>query len=157
MKQYIGYAKDIHTLIKGNNKPLILGGYKINNNSFYIKAHSDGDLILHSLASSILGAMGESITIGELFPDTDQNTKNINSQLILNHVLSLLNDSNLKLLNIDITIITEQILLKDYLKNIQLSLSKLTDINHIGIKCTRFENINNFQIESICLVSLEEK
>ena len=48
-----------------------------------IKAHSDGDIIYHSIADSILGAIGAG-DIGDHFPDTDPKNKNLDSRS--NHV-----------------------------------------------------------------------
>jgi 2-C-methyl-D-erythritol 2,4-cyclodiphosphate synthase len=61
----IGY--DIHRLEKGTG--LYLGGIKISDQLRFV-AHSDGDLLIHALIDSLLGAIGEK-DIGELFPDTD--------------------------------------------------------------------------------------
>ncbi len=155
MNNYVGFAKDIHNLKsskKGNN---ILGGVNLDNTDFEIVAHSDGDLILHAIASSLLGAMGSHITIGELFPDDICETKNMDSKEIVKTVLDLLKKEGYSINNVDITIVCQQIMLKQYLKDIKESLKKLLKIDHVGIKCTRFEDEKNMQIECdvICLLN----
>ena len=64
-KTYFGIGFDIHRLIKG--KKLYLGGIKIPYHSG-LKGHSDGDVIIHSIIDSILGAMRKK-DIGTFFPD----------------------------------------------------------------------------------------
>ncbi len=56
---------------------MLLGGVEIHP-TMGLKAHSDGDVLAHSLTDAILGAacLGD---IGELFPDTDEKFKNANS------------------------------------------------------------------------------
>ena len=77
MKIGIGY--DIHRLVE--ERKLFLGGVEIP----YIKGllgYSDGDVLFHAIADAILGAlsMGD---IGEHFPNTDPQYKDIKSGEIL--------------------------------------------------------------------------
>ena len=65
-KTFFGIGFDIHRLVK--NKKLYLGGAKIPFHSG-LKGHSDGDVILHSIIDSILGAMRNK-DIGSFFPNT---------------------------------------------------------------------------------------
>ena len=53
-KTFFGIGFDVHRLIKG--KKLFLGGIKIPFHSG-LKGHSDGDVIIHSVIDSLLGAM----------------------------------------------------------------------------------------------------
>lgn len=154
MKMFIGFAKDIHNLQKNIKKPLILGGKVINNSEYSICAHSDGDLILHAISSSILGAMSESITLGDLFSDADEKNKDMDSSIIIQKVLKMMQNKQLQINNIDIIIVCEKIYLKNYLYDIKTSLMNILKISNIGIKCTRFENQNNDQIECDVIVSL---
>jgi len=61
-----GLGFDIHRLVK--NKKLFLGGVKIPFHSG-LKGHSDGDVILHAIIDSILGAIRKK-DIGTYFPNT---------------------------------------------------------------------------------------
>ena len=76
---YFGIGFDIHRLIKG--KKLYLGGIKIPYHSG-LKGHSDGDVIIHSIIDSILGAMRKK-DIGTFFPDNSNMFKNIRSPMML--------------------------------------------------------------------------
>ncbi|QCI25230.1 2-C-methyl-D-erythritol 2,4-cyclodiphosphate synthase [Buchnera aphidicola (Rhopalosiphum padi)] len=99
----IGYGFDIHAF--GGIKPLIIGGVQIPHNQGLI-AHSDGDLLIHSLIDALLGAtaMGD---IGTLFPSEDERYNNINSRILLKHVWKSIYLKHYRICNIDITIITE--------------------------------------------------
>ena len=54
MKLRIGNGYDTHPLLKGES--LILGGIKIPN-ELGIKGHSEGDVLVHSIIDSLLGAI----------------------------------------------------------------------------------------------------
>ena len=61
----IGHGYDVHQLEDG--LPLIIGGVNIPF-SKGIVAHSDGDVLLHSIIDALLGATGLG-DIGQLFPN----------------------------------------------------------------------------------------
>ena len=63
----IGFASDIHRL--GENRDLLLAGVKVPSNVGEI-AHSDGDVVYHAVAESILGALAKG-DLGKHFPDND--------------------------------------------------------------------------------------
>ena len=75
----IGHGYDAHCLVEG--RPLILGGVTIPYEKG-LEGHSDADAVIHALCDSILGAMcmGD---IGNHFPDTDPELKNIDSRILL--------------------------------------------------------------------------
>ena len=97
----IGY--DIHRIEAGSG--LFLGGIKVSDTLRFV-AHSDGDLLIHALIDSLLGAVGEK-DIGEHFPDTDDRYKNIKSTLLLEKTAALLKEKNIEIMNIDSVIIAE--------------------------------------------------
>ena len=49
---FVGNGFDIHKHSKGEN--LILGGIRVDGDGF--EAHSDGDIVLHSLCDALLGS-----------------------------------------------------------------------------------------------------
>ena len=124
-KTYFGIGFDIHRLIKG--KKLYLGGLKIPYHSG-LKGHSDGDVIIHSVIDSILGAMRKN-DIGTLFPDNKNKFKNIRSSKMLKPVLKLLNSNNYFINNLDINLICEQPKISKHRDKIINSLSNLLDLN----------------------------
>lgn len=148
----LGFSKDIHKLVKNGNKDLILGGFTIKDSKYTIKAHSDGDIILHSICSSLLSCLNLK-TLGEYFPDNQKINKNRSSIDFLDFCLDKLNESQKKIISMDICIICEKIILKDYLSLIKKNLMNLLNIKDdsiIGIKATRFENKRSKYIECYC-------
>jgi len=127
----IGY--DSHKLVL--SKPLIIGGVKID----YIKgslAHSDGDVLVHAIIDSILGASGNK-DIGTMFPDTDDKYKNISSLVLLN------NFKNYKIIYIDSVILLEKPKLSTYLPLMKENIAKTLNISieRVNIKAKSNENM----------------
>ena len=124
-KTYFGLGFDIHRLIKG--KKLYLGGIKIPYHSG-LKGHSDGDVIIHSIIDSLLGAMRKK-DIGTFFPDNSNKFKNIRSPKMLKPIIKLLNSNNYHINNLDINLICEKPKISKYRDKILNSLSNLLDLN----------------------------
>ena len=117
----IGLGIDTHQLIPG--KSMRLGGVDIPSN-VSIKAHSDGDIIYHSIADSILGAIGAG-DIGDHFPDTDPKNKDLDSEVIVRIAVEKALSMNLILNNLDITLLLESPKISDYKNQIKENLIKI--------------------------------
>ena len=154
-----GIGFDLHKYEDGTG--MILGGFKINC-GYKIIAHSDGDVLLHSIADSILGASGLG-DIGKYFSDQDDKNKNLDSSEIIRFCLEKLNELNLEIYNIDATIICEEPKINPHRDNILKSLSSLLKIpvNKIGLKATTSEKIGiigkNQAIAVQSIVNLRDK
>ncbi len=131
-----GNGYDTHKFEK--NKKMILGGIEINSN-YGLKAHSDGDVVIHSLIDSLLGAAGFG-DIGEFFPDTDKKYKNISSVKLLKEVLNTLTYTGYEIINADISIIAQKPKLKEYKTKIQRNLSNLLNAQ-VNVKATTNEKM----------------
>ncbi|MAD45617.1 MAG: 2-C-methyl-D-erythritol 2,4-cyclodiphosphate synthase [Oceanospirillaceae bacterium] len=99
----IGHGFDVHAFEEGDF--ITLGGVQIPHNQG-LKAHSDGDVVLHALADALLGAaaLGD---IGQHFPDTDAEWAGADSRLLLRHVITLIADKGYRVGNADITIVAQ--------------------------------------------------
>ena len=99
----VGYGYDVHAFEIGNH--IILGGVKIPYR-MSLKAHSDGDVIIHALVDALLGAcaLGD---IGLHFPDTDKRWENKDSRLFLQATVTMLEEKSWSINNVDITVIAE--------------------------------------------------
>lgn len=146
------FSKDIHKLVKKRTKNLVLGGISIPESKYSVVAHSDGDLIVHTLISVLLSAMNLQ-TIGEIFSDTDKKTRNQSSIAMLNTILNYEQFKKLKINNIDFTVVCEKIMLKSHIKSITLNLQNILKTNNITLKATRFENKRSKMIECYCVLS----
>ena len=135
----VGIGYDIHRIIKKSKFNFIkLGGAKIKSKVKVI-SHSDGDVILHAITDSILGALSQR-DIGTYFPN---NRKNVNRNSIdfLNYAIKKMNSKKKIINNIDIMIVSEFPKINPHFKKIVDSISKNLDINKncITIKATTNE------------------
>ncbi len=133
----IGY--DIHKTKKTiKNNFVKLGGVKINS-KIKVISHSDGDVVLHAITDSILGALSQR-DIGTYFPNTKRNL-NRNSIDFLNYTLKKMTLRKMLINNIDIMIVSEEPKINPHFEIIISSLSKLlkTDKKNITIKATTNE------------------
>ncbi len=144
-KTFYGIGFDIHKLVE--NKKLYLGGVKIPFHSG-LEGHSDGDVILHAIIDSILGAIRKK-DIGTYFPNTKQ-FKNIRSPKMLKPIMINLNKSNFFINNLDINLICQKPRVSKYRDKIIKSVSKLTGINENQI------NLKGKTVEKLGLIGKEK-
>ena len=95
----VGNGFDIHR--HSNENRLILGGISLDGYGF--EAHSDGDIVLHSICDALLGATGKK-DLGFYFPSNSDTAENISSTEILEKILDVINFENLIINNIDLTL-----------------------------------------------------
>ena len=137
---FVGNGIDIHQFEK--NKQMVLGGVKIASD-FGFKAHSDGDVLIHSVIDSLLGACGAG-DIGEFFPDTDPKYKGADSKILLEQIVKFISNVGYEIINIDLTILAEKPKINPYKKNIAATMAKLLNIQQqkINIKATTSEKMS---------------
>jgi len=138
-KALTGFGIDIHPFIEG--KKMMLCGIEIDS-PFGFKAHSDGDVAIHALIDALLGAGGLG-DIGEFYPDTSDEYKNINSSELLKDTVRRLSDFGYVIGNIDMTIIAQTPRLLAYKKGMRFNLAKLLNLtpNLVNIKATTAERL----------------
>ena len=141
-----GIGFDIHRLEKG--RKLFLGGVAIPYH-MGLKGHSDGDVIIHALIDSLLGAC-KLKDIGTLFSDKKKKYKNIRSHKMLNKVLNIINLKGFFINNIDINLISEKPKISKYRNKIISSLCDLCKINKEQI------NIKGKTVEKLGLIGKEK-
>ena len=85
----VGLGQDSHVF--GPDLGLWLGGIQIEA-APRLYGHSDGDVVLHALATAILSATGNG-DLGQLFPSDDSRTTGIASSNLLRHAVTMANQS----------------------------------------------------------------
>ena len=125
MDYRIGYSKDIHKLVEG--RKLIIAGVEIPFEKGEL-AHSDGDVLYHALAESILGALALG-DLGKYFPDTSDKTLNMDSSLIVKEVVKMMKEAGYCVNNVDIFVSLEKPKLKDYILKMRENAAKLLEVS----------------------------
>ena len=135
----VGNGFDVHAFEAG--REMVLGGVKIDVD-YGFKAHSDGDVAIHSLIDALLGAAGLG-DIGMLFPDSDNSYKNVDSKELLKTTVLRLHQFGLVVVNADITIAAEAPRLSNYKSQMRSTLSKLLHIpaSRMNVKATTTEKL----------------
>ena len=147
----IGHSVDYHNIIPIQTYKQKLGGIEFEVN-FKIVAHSDGDIIIHSVCEAIMGALGIG-DLGQWFSDSSEKTKNMNSLEILQFCVDKCKELNYNIINIDISIVSDTIFFMNKKEKIKEFLSNFLKTN-INVKATRFEQNNTSKIKcySVCML-----
>ncbi len=160
MSYRIGQGYDVHQL--KSNLSLIIGGVNITHTKG-ILAHSDGDILIHAIIDSLLGAcnLGD---LGTHFPATNDwsNTSGLAMLEFINQLI-VKKFPKFKILNIDSTIILEAPKISHYINDMKLNISNTLNINidAISIKATTTDKLGPIGLEqgvaakSICLIQLD--
>ncbi|MCR4395176.1 MAG: 2-C-methyl-D-erythritol 2,4-cyclodiphosphate synthase [Candidatus Saccharicenans sp.] len=141
MKLKAGLGYDLHRLVPGRR--LIIGGVAIPSDRGCL-AHSDGDVLVHSLIDALLGAAGAG-DIGQRFPDTDPAYEGISSLELLRRVMAEVRAAGLTVVNTDSVLILEKPRLAPYMAAMKANLAPLLGIeaDHIGLKAKTAEGLGD--------------
>ncbi|MGM0519386.1 MAG: bifunctional 2-C-methyl-D-erythritol 4-phosphate cytidylyltransferase/2-C-methyl-D-erythritol 2,4-cyclodiphosphate synthase [Campylobacterota bacterium] len=136
---FTGFGIDIHQFEQ--NKKMYLGGVHIISD-YGFKAHSDGDVLIHSIIDALLGAAGAG-DIGEFFPDNDPKYKGCDSKVLLKEIIEFIYSVGYEIVNIDLTILAQTPKINPFKKEIKESLCALLSIDKqfINIKATTNEKM----------------
>lgn len=135
----IGYGVDVHAFASGDH--ITLGGVTIPYHAG-LRAHSDGDVVIHALVDALLGAcaLGD---IGQHFPDTENRWKGCSSRIFLKESVRMLQESGFSIANVDITVLAEAPKLSQYREEIRANLADdmAIALNQVNIKATTTEKL----------------
>lgn len=135
----IGHGFDVHKF--GGEGPVTLAGVKIDYQQGFI-AHSDGDVAIHALCDAILGALCLA-DIGNHFPDDQAQYENIDSRILLRHVVGLMQQKSYKIGNVDLTIVAQAPRIAPHLLAMREILAQ--DLNaaldQVNVKATTTEKL----------------
>jgi len=134
-----GHGYDVHKLEEGRD--FFLGGIKIPHTKGCV-AHSDGDVLLHAISDALLGAAALR-DIGFHFPDTDNNYKNIDSKILLEKSMSMLNEKGYSIVNIDSTICLQKPKIQKYIPAMVQTIAGVlkTAPENVSVKATTTEKL----------------
>ncbi len=135
----IGFGVDFHQLVDG--REFVVGGISIPHSKGAL-GHSDADVLLHAICDAILGAacLGD---IGVHFPDTNESFKNIDSKILLQKTIQLLQSNGYALVNIDSTLCLQEPKIKGYIPEMQKVIAGMVGLNEndISVKATTTEKM----------------
>ena len=135
----IGEGWDCHALVKG--RPLILGGVEVPH-THGLAGHSDADALCHAITDALLGAasLGD---IGELFPPSDPQWKDADSEVFLQQARELVVGYGYRIVNIDAVVVLERPKLLPHRQAIRKNLARILviDAERIGLKAKTSEGV----------------
>jgi len=135
----IGQGIDFHQLQEGLD--LWLGGVKIPSVKGCV-AHSDGDVLIHAICDALLGAAGQK-DIGFLFPDSNNEFKNIDSKILLKRSYEIVKGLGFSIINIDSTICLEKPKIAPFIDEMRKVIAAILDLEteNVSIKATTTEKL----------------
>jgi 2-C-methyl-D-erythritol 2,4-cyclodiphosphate synthase len=130
----IGQGVDAPKLVPGRR--LVLGGVEIPCDRG-LEGHSDGDVLLHAVASALLGAMGEA-DLGRHFPSSDPALHGVASREILARVAEMMAAAGFAVGNVDATIVAQAPRLAPYREKMEGIIADVLGVapGRINVKVT---------------------
>lgn len=150
-----GWGYDVHAF--GGDRPMILGGIPIPGGPM-IRAHSDGDVLLHALCDAILGCLGQG-DIGQHWPDSDPALAGMSSGIFLSEVMDMTRRNGLRITHVDLTVIAQIPRLAPWRDQIRKNISSIMSLNlsQVNVKATTEEGLGftgeKLGIKAVALVS----
>lgn len=133
----IGQGYDVHVFEPGDF--VTLGGVRIPH-THGVRAHSDGDVLLHAVCDALLGAaaLGD---IGQHFSDTDPQWRGADSRGFLRHIRELLAQRSFVVVNVDATVLAEAPRLGKHRETMRANIAADLgiSIDRVNVKATTSE------------------
>ena len=135
----VGQGFDVHQLVEG--RPCIIGGVAIPFAKGLL-GHSDADALLHALTDALLGAAGLN-DIGQLFPDTDPQFKDMDSRILLRAALQKVQAAGYHVGNVDATIICQTPKMSPYIPQMVKNIADDLQVSpsHVNVKAKTAEKL----------------
>ncbi|MDX1757668.1 MAG: 2-C-methyl-D-erythritol 2,4-cyclodiphosphate synthase [Marinobacter sp.] len=152
----IGQGFDVHAFCEGDH--VILGGVTIPHECG-LKAHSDGDVLLHALADALLGAVALG-DIGHLFPDTSEEWAGADSRELLRTVVARVAEAGYQVVNVDTTVIAQAPRMAPHVMAMRQNIAADLDVSvdRVSVKATTTEKLGftgrreGIACQAICLL-----
>lgn len=162
----IGHGFDIHRMVplQEAGQPIVIGGVEISHSDqkwtdvegkyvekggVYVTqlgviAHSDGDVIYHSIVDAIFGALTLP-DIGQVFQDTDPRWRGCDSSKFMEHAFDVMDDYGYEIGNIDVTLILERPKVASFKPAMKENIVRLlkTKPGKVNIKARTHERVDS--------------
>lgn len=137
----IGIGYDVHRLVEG--RKLIIGGVEIPYDRG-LQGHSDADVLTHAICDALLGAaaLGD---IGQHFSDRDPQWAGIDSFHMLKHVVHLVTQRQMHLVNVDSNVVAQAPKLAPYIPAIRQRLADALNLplDAVSVKAKTNEGLDS--------------
>ncbi len=135
----VGQGFDAHRLVPGRR--LLLGGVVIDHDRG-LEGHSDGDVLLHAVASALLGALGEG-DLGEHFPSSDPTLAGVASGELVARVMERVRARGLAIGNLDTTVIAQAPRLGPYRAKLEAGIADALGVaaERVNVKLTSTDRL----------------
>ena len=139
MSARVGQGFDAHRLVPGRR--LLLGGVAIDHDRG-LEGHSDGDVLLHAVASALLGALGEG-DLGEHFPSSDPTLAGVASGELVARVMERVRARGLAIGNLDTTVIAQTPRLSAYREKLEAGVADALGVatERVNVKLTSTDRL----------------
>lgn len=135
----IGFGYDVHKLVEGRR--CVICGVDVPHTKGLL-GHSDADVAIHALCDALLGAaaLGD---IGRLFPDTDNEFKDMDSRIILRRTVEHIKAAGFSVGNVDITVAAQKPKLMPHIEKMRENMAADLEIDtcRVSIKATTTERL----------------
>ena len=135
----VGQGFDAHRLVPGRR--LLLGGVAIDHDRG-LEGHSDGDVLLHAVASALIGALGEG-DLGEHFPSSDPTLAGVASGELVARVMERVRARGLAIGNLDTTVIAQTPRLSAYREKLVAGVADALGVatDRVNVKLTSTDRL----------------
>lgn len=135
----IGTGYDVHAFGPGDH--VMLGGVRVPH-AFGLRAHSDGDVLLHALCDALLGALALG-DIGHHFPPGDERWKDADSRELLRSVRALLDARGWRVGNVDAVVVCERPRLAPHVEAMRACIAAdlRVGVDAVSVKATTSERL----------------
>ena len=135
----VGIGYDAHPF--ENGRKLILGGVEIPH-AKGLYGHSDADVLVHAVIDALLGAAGAG-DIGCLFPDSDEQYRNISSLILLQRAYQVVGEKGWRAENVDSVIVADAPRLAPYFAEMRTNIANVLGLSSddVNVKASTTEGL----------------
>ena len=155
MDTRIGFGWDSHAFKAGI--PLRVGGMTLDHPEG-LAGHSDGDVLLHAITDSLLGAIAAG-DIGSFFPPGDARWKDADSSIFLKLALEELQHAGYRIVNVDTTLVLTAPKIGPVAGEMRARVADLlgVEVDQVSIKAKTPEGMNLDHVAQCHAVALVER